>query len=215
VTAKGSHLATGTASAELDPPVTILGGTTVTITDASGATVQAPLFSVSPTQVNYQIPPGTALGTATVTITAADGLVTAGQLQITDVAPGVFTLNGAGLVKGYALRISGSNQFVEDVFEVDATGAVIARPVTISNGDQVYLLAYGTGFRAAGTGGVTATIGGISVPVLYAGPQGTNAGVDQFNILIPPELAGTGQSLAQIVLTAGAQAANTVKLTVK
>jgi uncharacterized protein (TIGR03437 family) len=85
---------------------------------------------------------------------------------------------------------------------------------TVSNGDQVYLLVYGTGFRAAG-GDVSATIGGITAPVLYAGPQGVQPGIDQFNILIPPEL-GTGTAqVVQIVLTAAGQTANTVNVTVQ
>jgi uncharacterized protein (TIGR03437 family) len=147
------------------------------------------LFNVSATQVTYQIPPGTAAGPANVTITAGDGVTGTVQVQVAIVAPGVYTMNAAGLVKAYAFRISNGNQFIEDVFDIDATGAVIACPVTISNGDQVYLIAYGTGFRAAG-GDISATIGGISSPVLYAGPQGAQPGIDQFNVLIPSSLAG-------------------------
>jgi uncharacterized protein (TIGR03437 family) len=117
-------------------------------------------------------------------------------------------------VKAFVIRVSNGNQFVEDVYDIDATGAVVARPITISNGDQVYLVAYGTGFRAAG-GDISATIGGDSPPVLYAGPQGVAVGVDQFNILIPPDLASGGQQSVSLILTAGGQAANTVNLTVQ
>ena len=67
---------------------------------------------------------------------------------------------------------------------------MISRAVTISNGDQVYLLAYGTGFRAAGTGGVSATIGGINALVLYAGAQGTGTGVGPVQY---PDSPGTRQ----------------------
>jgi uncharacterized protein (TIGR03437 family) len=136
-------------------------------------------------------------------------------VQVAAVAPGVYTLNAAGLVKAYVIRVSNGNQFVEDVYEIDPTGAVIARPVTISNGDQVYLIAYGTGFRAAGNGGVAVTIGADNPPVLYAGPQAVAVGVDQFNILIPPDLAAGGQQVVPIVLTAGGQTANTVNVTVQ
>ena len=173
------------------------------------------LFSVSATQVTYQIPAGTAAGTATVTITAGDGVTGTVQVQVAAVSPGVYTLNGAGLVKAFVVRVSNGNQFVEDVYEIDATGAVIARPITISNGDQVYLIAYGTGFRAAGSGGVAVTIGADSPPVLYAGPQGVAVGVDQFNILIPPDLAAGGPQSVSLTLTAGGQTANTVNVTVQ
>jgi uncharacterized protein (TIGR03437 family) len=214
VIATGSHIATGTATADIDQPPMILAGTTVNVTDSAGVTRPSVLFSVSATQVTYQIPPGTAAGAANVTITAGDGVTGTVQVQVAAVAPGVYTLNSGGLVKGYVLRISNGNQFIEDVFDIDATGAVIARPITISNGDQVYLIAYGSGFRGAGSD-VSVAMGGDSPPVLYAGPQGVAVGVDQFNILIPPDLAAGGQQSVSLLLTAAGQAANPVNLTVK
>jgi len=214
VIATGSHIATGTATADIDQPPTTLAGTTVNVTDSAGITRPAALFSVSETQVTYQIPPGTAAGTASVTITAGDGVTGSVPVQVAAVAPGVYTLNAAGLVKAFVIRVSNGNQFVEDVYEIDPTGAVIARPITVSNGDQVYLIVYGTGFRAAGAD-VSVAIGGDSPPVLYAGPQGVAVGVDQFNILIPPDLAAGGQQTVSLILTAAGQAANTVNLTVK
>jgi uncharacterized protein (TIGR03437 family) len=135
-------------------------------------------------------------------------------LQIAAVAPGLYTLNASGLVKGYVIRISNGNTFIEDVFEIDATGAVIARPVTISNGDQVYLIVYGTGFRAAG-GDIHATVGAIAAPVLYAGPQGVQPGLDQFTVLLPPELAAGGRQNVPIMLTAGGLTANVGNVTVQ
>ena len=214
VTAKGSHLATGSANADVVQPLTTLAGTTVNVTDSSGVTRPARLLSVSPTQVIYEIPAGTALGAATLTIKAGDGVTTTGQLQVAAVSPGVYTLNANGLVKAFALRVSNGVQFVEDVYEIDGTGAVIAHPITISNGDPVYLIAYGTGFRAANAD-VAVSIGEIGAPVLYAGPQGVVAGTDQFNILIPPDLAAGGQRVVPLILTAAGQIANTVNLTVK
>jgi uncharacterized protein (TIGR03437 family) len=215
VISTGSHIATGSATADIDQPPLTLAGTTVNVTDSAGVTRPAVLFSVSTTQVTYQVPPGTALGAATVTITAGDGVTGAAQVQVAPVSPGVFTLNAAGLVKAVVIRVSNGNQFVEDVFEIDATGAVIARPITISNSDQVFLIAYGSGFRAASSGGVTVTIGPDSPPVIYAGPQGVAVGVDQFNILLPADLAAGGQQSVSLTLTAGGQTANTVNLTVK
>jgi uncharacterized protein (TIGR03437 family) len=169
---------------------------------------------MSPTQVTYQIPPGTAPGTATVTIMAGDGVSATSTLQIAAVAPGIYTLNSGNLAKAYVWRVSGGSEFIEDVYEIDATGAIIARPITVSNGDQVTLMVYGTGFRAAG-GDVSATVGGISAPVLYAGPQGVQPGLDQFNVVIPPQAASSGPQSVAIVLTAAGQTANTVSITVQ
>ncbi len=62
---------------------------------------------------------------------------------------------------------------------------------------------YGTGFRNATT--VTATIGNLSVPVLYAGAS-SYSGEDQVNIgPIPPSLAGKGN--VTVVVTADDKAA--------
>jgi uncharacterized protein (TIGR03437 family) len=68
---------------------------------------------------------------------------------------------------------------------------------------------YGTGIRNANN--VTASVGGLSVPVLYAGPAPDFAGEDQVNIgPLPQALAGAGS--VNIVLTADGQAANTVNV---
>jgi uncharacterized protein (TIGR03437 family) len=214
VTSTGSLLATGPATANYDQPPMMLGGTTVNVTDSAGVTRPALLFSVSAAQVTYQMPPGTAAGAAIVTITSGDGVVATAQVQVATVAPGIYTVNSAGLAKGYALRSVNGNLFVEDVFDINAMGAVVARPITISNGDQVTLIVYGTGFRAAG-GDFSATAGGTSAPILYAGPQGIQPGVDQFNITIPPEVAAGGAQSVAIVLTAAGQTTNTVYVTVQ
>jgi uncharacterized protein (TIGR03437 family) len=214
VIATGTHLATGSATGDLDQPPMVLAGTTVNVTDSAGVTRPAALMSVAATQVTYQIPPGTATGAATVTITASDGISATTQIQIAAVAPGLYTLNADGLAKGYVLRVSNGYEFIEDVFEIDLNGAMIAHPITVSNGDQVYLILYGTGFRAAG-GDVGATVGGEIAPVLYAGPQGVRPGLDQFTILIPPDLGTGTPQMVQIVFTASGLAANPVSVSVQ
>src|SRR5262249_9652231 len=71
----GAGLATTAIEATTLPLPTELARTTVKVKDSAGAERLAPLFSVSPTQVNYQIPVGTAAGEATVIITSGDGSV--------------------------------------------------------------------------------------------------------------------------------------------
>ena len=89
VSAFGAHLATGTKSAPSLPLPPTLEGTTVKVKDAAGVERPAPLFYVSPTQVNYEIPAGTAIGIATITITAGDNTSSSAPLPIVPVAPGV------------------------------------------------------------------------------------------------------------------------------
>jgi uncharacterized protein (TIGR03437 family) len=60
---------------------------------------------------------------------------------------------------------------------------------------------------------VTVAIQGINAPVGYAGPQGVIAGLDQVNVLLPPQLAGSGT--VNIVLTAALKAANVVNIAIQ
>ena len=71
---------------------------------------------------------------------------------------------------------------------------------------------YGTGIRNANS--VTATVGGLSVPVLFVGAAPGYAGEDQVNIgPLPQSLAGKGS--VNILLTADGQVANIVNVTIQ
>ena len=58
----------------------------------------------------------------------------------------------------------------------------------------------------------TATVGSVAATVEYARPQGTFAGLDQYNILVPRSLAGRGK--AEVVLTVGGRVTNMVTVTI-
>src|SRR5262249_48496942 len=180
------------------PLPTTLSGTTVKVRDRNGVERLSPLFFVSPAQVNYQIPPGTASGAATVTITNGNGKVSIGTVQISGVAPGLFTVdaNGRGLPTVIALRATadGSQQF-ELVARFDpAQNKWVAIPIDLGPAsDQVFLSLYGTGIRyRSSLQAVTATIGGENAPVYSADGQGAFVGLDQVNLLLPRTLAGRG-----------------------
>jgi uncharacterized protein (TIGR03437 family) len=208
--ALGSGLANVTATPDGDPPTT-LGGSSVSIVDSAGGNWQAPLLYVSPTKINCYIPDGVALGAATVTVTPATGPPQSAQIQIASVAPGVFTLNDAGLVMATVLRVSGDQQTFEDVYQTDDSGAIVTRPIDMGpDTDQLSLIISGTGFRAAGTNQISVSISGVDAPVSSAGAQGTLVGVDQATVSVPRSLAGSGT--VDLVLTAAGQTANTVKI---
>src|SRR5262249_39667096 len=78
----GSQLATATQAATSRPLPTELAGTQVRIKDDSGVTRAAPLFFVSPMQINFLLPPETVPGTATIIITNGNGVVRIGSLAI-------------------------------------------------------------------------------------------------------------------------------------
>ncbi len=116
-------------------------------------------------------------------VTSKGASQTAANVQISAVAPALFTLNNAGLAAAYALRVSSdASQTVQQVYSQDNTGLVSANPINMgSSTDRVYLILYGTGLDTAGTSNVTVTATGVNAPVLYAGPAGS-VGLDQVNI---------------------------------
>jgi uncharacterized protein (TIGR03437 family) len=183
--------------------------TSVTITDASGAQQIAPLFYVSPPQINFLVPADTALGIAQVTVTSSTGESSV-SVPVVNVSPGVFELNASGLAAAVVLIVGANNSVsYANVYQLDSSNNIIALPIDLSSG-QVYLELYGTGIRNAAN--VTVQVGGKSVPVLSSGAQGEYQGLDQVNVgPLPPSLAGGGQT--GIVLTAGGQTANTVNVT--
>ena len=215
VTANGLGLATSLAGSTPSPFPTSFGGSSVTIIDSAGKSFAAPLLYVSPTQINFQVPSGVASGAAQVTIASGDGTKSTANVTIAALAPAIFSLNNASLAAADVLRVSASGvRTPQLVYAQNSAGAIVANPINLgASSEQVYLMLYGTGLRSAGTGGVTATVGAITVPVLYAGPQNQFAGLDQVNIQLPASLAGKGN--VNVQLTAGRIAANPVQITIQ
>jgi len=210
----GKGLALETAAAG-GPFPTSLGSTSVSVTDATGATQLAPLLYVSPEQINFVVPEGTAAGSATVTVSSTPLQIKhSAQVQLAPVAPSMFTLNAAGLAAATVLRVSaGGVQTVESVF-TEQNGVPTAIPINLAPAtDQVYLILYGTGIRNAAAGTVSVNIQGLNASVSEVGPQPEILGLDQIQVLIPPALAGTGE--VSIVVTAAGVQANTVYVTVE
>jgi uncharacterized protein (TIGR03437 family) len=213
-TAYGTDLANSKAGGASLPLPTTFGGTFISILDSAGTVAPAPLLYVIPTQVNFEVPAGLATGAAQLIVNSGDGTQSIANVQIAPVAPGLFELNSAGLAAAYVILYhSDGSQTVEQVYKVSG-GAVVATPVSLgSSTDQAYLFLFGTGIQAAGTSAVTVTVGGTSVPVKYAGTQGSFAGLDQANVVLPHSLAGSGNVTVQ--LTAQGIAANPVQITIQ
>lgn len=221
-TVYGSVLATGTDSASSRLP-TSLAGTSVMITDSSGAERLAQLFFVSPSQVNFLLPRGTALGDALISVTSSDGSVSTAPAQIARVAPGIFSANatGQGVAAAVALRVKADNtQTYEPVAQFDAAqNQFVARPIDLgpdlgAASDQVFLILFGTGIRhRSGLEAVKSRIGEVDAPVTFAGAQSSLIGLDQVNLLLPRSLIGRGE--VNVALLADGQPANTVIVSVK
>jgi uncharacterized protein (TIGR03437 family) len=215
----GTNLATATQEAPSTPLPLVLAGTVVRVRDSFDVERPAPLFFVSPGQINCQIPPGTAAGPATLIITNSSGAISTGSMQIAQTAPSLFTAasTGSGVAAALALRIKADGtQLYEPVARYDeAQKKYVAVPIDLSNSsDQVFLVLFGTGLRGrSDLSAVSAKVGEAGVEVLYAGPQGSFVGLDQLNLCLPQTLAGRGET--DLVLTVDGQAANVVKISFK
>lgn len=203
VAAFGANLATTTQSADQTPLPTELAGTRVLVIDSLGEERFAPLFFVSPFQVNYLMPSGTANGTATIRITSGDGSISTGTVQVDTVAPGLFAADstGKGPAAALTLRVKadGGQYFEPVAFYSDAEQKVLLAPIdfgpdTGETSDQVFLVLYGTGLRfRSSLSSVTAKVGGIDSQVVFAGSQEGFVGLDQVNVRLPGALAGRGE----------------------
>lgn len=96
-----------------------------------------------------------------------------------------------------------------------ATRSFVAVPIDFGAADdQVFLILYGTGFHyRSSLAGVTATVGGVARPVVYAGLAPEFVGLDQTNLRLDRSLAGSGD--VEVRLTADGKTANTVRINVR
>jgi uncharacterized protein (TIGR03437 family) len=73
---------------------------------------------------------------------------------------------------------------------------------------------FGTGIRGRSSlPAVLCQIGSTTLPVAYAGPQGSTIGMDEIDIPLPKSLRGAGNVI--VTLTVDGQTANTVTLNFK
>lgn len=214
----GTVLATVRGTATSSPLPTTLGGTIVRLRDSLGTSRDAPLFFISPTQVNFQIAPGLQTGTVNVTVISGSGQNSVGTFVLDRVAPGLFTANGNGTGPAAAavLRIkSNGTQSFEPAVRLDtATNKFVTVPIDMSvAGDQVFLLLFGTGIRfRSGLSGVNVTIGGVTQQVTFADKQGGQVGLDQINVRLSGQLP---KGEVDVVATVDGQRSNIVRVNIK
>lgn len=202
----GIDLATTSAQASGLPLPTELGGTVVRLIDNSSNEHFAPLFFVSPGQINYLIPDAVAIGPVQVVVTNSNGVICEGDVQVTIAAPALFTFSANG--RGVPIALTTYDGALFDPV-INADGS--ARPVDPGSvWHPNYLTLFGTGLRRAT--GLRVRVGGIDVTPMYAGPQGDFAGLDQINVAIPSNLAG---GTIDLLLSGGGMASNTVQLRVQ
>lgn len=216
----GAGFSAAEQSAGTIPLPTDLANTTVTVTDSAGVERVAPLFYVSPGQINFQIPAGSAEGLATVTVRSDGQIVGTSGAVVEPIAPGLFSANasGRGVAAAVALRVKADGtQTFEPVAKFDQAGnQFVAMPIDLGpESDQLFLILFGTGIRSRNglNGEVRVRIGGVNAHVTYAREQGSFVGLDQINVLLPRSLAGRGE--VDVVVDVGGRPANIVRVSIK
>lgn len=215
VSAFGTNLANVSSGTNTLPLPQDIGGTIVRVRDITGTERDAPLFYVSPVQVNYLIPEATAPGYASITIINNGRFVATEYLLIGSLSPGLFTgnQNGRGAAAASILYLRNGTPRYESSFTCDLNGCT-SRQIDLNAADEVYLELYGTGIRNhSGLSNVSVTVGGEPVPVLYANKQPNFIGLDQVNIRLPKTLGVRGE--VDVILTLDGKAANPVKINLK
>jgi uncharacterized protein (TIGR03437 family) len=189
----GTNLANSTQTAyDLPLPLTMAG------VSATVNGVAAPLYYVSPSQLNIQIPYETAAGTALLAV-SNNGLVATSSFTVSASAPGIYLQSGnaitpdAGGRRGqiYTLFLTGAGEVSPPV----STGAGPA-------GSQVPVPLLP----------VSITVGGVAAQTDYVGIPGWSVGTLQINFTVPPS-APVG--LQPVVVTVGSAASAAANFTVQ
>jgi hypothetical protein len=93
---------------------------------------------------------------------------------------------------------------------VDVYPAVLAARIVRTGGGTALELD-ATGIRHAVAAHMKVTVGGVDVPVTYAGPQGLSAGLDRVEVPLPAAVAGSGE--IPVVLMVSGRQSNRVRVT--
>lgn len=213
----GTGFANQILGAQTLPLPTTLGGVSVKIiNNSSQAEAACKLLFISPTQINLHIPANLPSGTYTILTTNADGSHASGVIALTDTAPDIFTVNQRGTGNpALILQVNGPNgnvTYVQPRTITDGTNTW-AEPINLNVQGSGYLLLFTTGIGAnVSLAASYIRINGTSYPLIYAGPQGQFAGLDQVAFAAPVGLP-SGNYTAELVING--KAANTVVIPIQ
>jgi uncharacterized protein (TIGR03437 family) len=164
--------------------------------------IVAPLYYVSPSQLNVQIPYEIGTGSAVVTVNN-NGQVTTQSLQMAAAAPGIFTTS-SGLLVPTASAAPGE----EVAFYITGAGAVspgiadgAAPPWSTPLADL-----------PVPTQAKTVTIGGIAATIDFIGIPWALVGVTQINVTVPAGIA-TGPQPVVVTIGGVSSAPGTITVT--
>ncbi len=212
----GSNLAAVTAQAATLPLPTTLGDVTVRVDG-----IAAPLFFVSPFQINFLVP-WEMQGRSQASVTVTSGGVTGSPqtLPLAGFAPALFSTNQRGAGQG-AILVAGAG-----VLAAPAGAFPGARPVRRGGFLEIYGIGLGPVTNPPATGAAASadplsvavttpavTIGGVPARVLFAGLAAGFVGLYQINVQVSDNTP-VGPAVPVAVFS-GSTASNTVTVAVE
>jgi len=205
--AYGTYLVNSLTMASGSPLPISLGGVSLRF----GAGLSAPLFAVAPNQVNFQVPWELAGQTQASISALVDGQISGTEtMNLTPVAPGIFSTNGGGTGQGAILDssyrlVDSSNPATAGVTVIQiyctGLGAVTNQPPTGSPPLSNQL--------SQTTATPMVTIGGVQAQVLFSGLAPGTVGEYQVNALVPASSA-KGAAVPVVIAFGPFEAANGV-----
>ena len=212
-TVYGTNLTPTSQPATSLPLPTELGAVQISVFDANGQTLKAPLTFVSPGQVNFLLPASAKTGTTAFISLSNASKTLVGTASISDVAPAIFTADSSGGGAPIAVLVTAHGDGSQDsypAYACNSSGCVTAALDVSSASDTNVLVLYATGIRNAPLPSVSALVDSVDVAVQYAGPQSVFPGLTRWSLQLPTSLAGRGEVVLR--LTAAGIQANPVKL---
>lgn len=182
----GSGLSPVTQSASSVPLPLSISGVEVLV----NGTV-APLYYVSPTQLNVQIPYETTVGTTAVLSINNNGQVTTQNILVASAAPGIFTS-----ISGALVPTSSASTGQEIAFFVTGAGAV--QPAISDGAAPASTTALADLPKPDQS--TTVTIGGVSANIDFIGIPESLVGVTQINVTVP---SGVPAGTQPVIVTIG------------
>lgn len=186
------------------------------LTDSAGVARDAAVLFSSAEQINFVVPAESAPGASRISVRDASGAEThVATTELRRVAPALFSANasGKGAAAGLAIRLErDGSQTPIPVVQCSGPLLCIAQRIELPDDRPVFLSLYGTGIRGA-AGTVSVSVGGTVVPVMYAGPQGSFAGLDQINVRLPTSLRSKGE--VDVVVSAEGIPSNAVRIGIR
>jgi uncharacterized protein (TIGR03437 family) len=187
----------------------------------------AQVLSVSPSRISFFVPAGLSAGEAEVIVTLQAGYVSRGTVTIAPVAPGIFTKSGNGtgeavVVDSNGLRVGPFDTVASSPLGKDTRARLIIFATGISNGlvnsnpsnDVAIAGTRLSNFSESISVEARTNDGRVfNLAVEYAGAQGVALGLDQVNVVLPPELKGAGT--VELTLVTGNLRSNAATVSLK